>query len=105
MNLVIERVWLCGHWYHLEYEGLQLLCSQCGFYGHLGRNCPIVQTIIAMGQLIPVEIGQPCLWCQIHDVEIEVKVEKVQETQIMKQSPTSECMVNLGGTLIDMGQH
>ena len=36
---VIGRVWLQGHWYHVQYEGLHLLYAHCGHYGHLGRNC------------------------------------------------------------------
>ncbi|KAK4286166.1 hypothetical protein QN277_002760 [Acacia crassicarpa] len=26
--------------YALEYEGLHLLCSECGIYGHVGEACP-----------------------------------------------------------------
>lgn len=33
------RVWLQGHWYHVEYEGCHRICSVCGCYGHLGRDC------------------------------------------------------------------
>ena len=37
---VLGKVGLRGHFYKVVYEGLHLLCSHCGFYGHLGRNCP-----------------------------------------------------------------
>ncbi|XP_057422339.1 uncharacterized protein LOC130716152 [Lotus japonicus] len=36
---VLGRVGLCGVWYNIEYEGLHLLCSKCGCYGHLARTC------------------------------------------------------------------
>ncbi|XP_057432404.1 uncharacterized protein LOC130725170 [Lotus japonicus] len=36
---VLGRVGLRGVWYNIEYEGLHLLCSHCGCYGHLARNC------------------------------------------------------------------
>ncbi|XP_057451967.1 uncharacterized protein LOC130743755 [Lotus japonicus] len=36
---VIGMVGLRGTWYNVEYEGLHLLCSHCGCYGHLARNC------------------------------------------------------------------
>ncbi|XP_057441998.1 uncharacterized protein LOC130733752 [Lotus japonicus] len=36
---VLGVVGLEGTWYQIEYEGLHLLCHQCGCYGHLARNC------------------------------------------------------------------
>lgn len=35
---VVGKVWLNGHWYKVEYEGLHLICASCGCYGHLVRN-------------------------------------------------------------------
>lgn len=29
-----------GEAYYIEYEGLHLLCSECGFYGHRLKACP-----------------------------------------------------------------
>lgn len=40
---VVGKFWLRDHWYHVEYEGLHLICSNCGCYGHLGRNCQGIQ--------------------------------------------------------------
>lgn len=37
---VVGKVWLKGHWYKVEYEGLHLICASCGCYGHLARSCP-----------------------------------------------------------------
>ncbi|XP_020208554.1 uncharacterized protein LOC109793499 [Cajanus cajan] len=37
---VVGRFFLNGVWYNVEYEGLHLLCSSCGCYGHVLRNCP-----------------------------------------------------------------
>lgn len=36
---VIGKIWLQDHWYKVEYEGLHLICAQCGYYGHLARAC------------------------------------------------------------------
>ncbi|XP_020228424.1 uncharacterized protein LOC109809499 [Cajanus cajan] len=36
---VVGRFFLNGVWYNVEYEGLHLLCSACGCYGHVLRNC------------------------------------------------------------------
>lgn len=36
---VVGKVCLNDHWYKVSYEGLHIICSNCGCYGHLGRNC------------------------------------------------------------------
>jgi len=40
---VVGKIWVNGHWYKVQYEGLHLICTNCGCYGHLGRNCPATQ--------------------------------------------------------------
>lgn len=37
---VVGKIWVNGHWYKVQYEGLHLISSSYGCYGHLGRNCP-----------------------------------------------------------------
>lgn len=37
-STVVHKIWLKGHWYRVEYEGVHLICSECGRYGHLARN-------------------------------------------------------------------
>lgn len=37
---VVGKVWLKDLWYLVQYEGLHRICSSCGCYGHLGRDCP-----------------------------------------------------------------
>lgn len=37
---VVGDFWFRGKWFHVEYEGLHLLCKACGIYGHVARNCP-----------------------------------------------------------------
>jgi hypothetical protein len=37
---VVGKVWFRDYWYHIEYEGLHLLCKNCGIYGHVARKCP-----------------------------------------------------------------
>jgi hypothetical protein len=36
---VVGKVWFRNFWFHVEYEGLHLLCQRCGLYGHIARNC------------------------------------------------------------------
>lgn len=36
---VVGKVWVDGFWYKVAYEGLHIICSNCGCYGHLWRNC------------------------------------------------------------------
>lgn len=38
---VVSRVGVQGNWYNIEYEGLHIICAQCGCYGHLLKDCPI----------------------------------------------------------------
>ncbi|KAK7278762.1 hypothetical protein RJT34_23798 [Clitoria ternatea] len=40
---VVGKFCLRNIWYKIEYEGLHLLCSSCGRYGHLLRQCPDVR--------------------------------------------------------------
>jgi hypothetical protein len=36
---VVGKVWINGHWYKVQYEGLHIICATCGCYGHVTRNC------------------------------------------------------------------
>ncbi|GAU39341.1 hypothetical protein TSUD_60920 [Trifolium subterraneum] len=36
---VVGRVGINGEWYHVQYEGLHIICTQCGCYGHLKKDC------------------------------------------------------------------
>ncbi|XP_057426536.1 uncharacterized protein LOC130719965 [Lotus japonicus] len=36
---VIGKICIEGFWYKVEYEGLHIICSKCGCYGHRGRDC------------------------------------------------------------------
>ncbi|XP_045791942.1 uncharacterized protein LOC123886693 [Trifolium pratense] len=42
---VVGKIWVNGHWYKVQYEGLRLICTNCGCYGHLGRKCPLSNTV------------------------------------------------------------
>lgn len=37
---VVGRVGVEGRWHNVEYEGLHIICAQCGCYGHLLKDCP-----------------------------------------------------------------
>lgn len=32
---VIGKMWVNGHWYKVQYEGLHIICASCGCYGAL----------------------------------------------------------------------
>ncbi|KAB5524204.1 hypothetical protein DKX38_021953 [Salix brachista] len=36
---VVGKVWIHNHWHNVEYEGLHIICNECGCYGHVARNC------------------------------------------------------------------
>lgn len=36
---MIGKVWMRGHWYMMEYEGLHCICSDCGCSGHFSHEC------------------------------------------------------------------
>jgi hypothetical protein len=42
---VVGKIWVNGHWYKVQYEGLHIICTNCGCYGHLGRNCPLTTPV------------------------------------------------------------
>lgn len=62
---VVGKVWMTGFWYQVEYEGLHRICTGCGFYGHLHRDCkkqpedpqPAKQN---SGDVLPVKVVEPC---------------------------------------------
>ncbi|XP_057431386.1 uncharacterized protein LOC130724214 [Lotus japonicus] len=36
---VIGKICIEGYWYKVEYEGLHVICTTCGCYGHRSRDC------------------------------------------------------------------
>jgi len=38
--MVLGKVWIWGHWYKVEYEGLHIY-GNCGCYRHHGRSCTL----------------------------------------------------------------
>ena len=36
---VVGRICVEGKWYTIVYEGLHIICSHCGCYGHHARDC------------------------------------------------------------------
>jgi len=36
---VVGRVGINGDWYHVQYDGLHIICTQCGCYGHVLKDC------------------------------------------------------------------
>jgi hypothetical protein len=50
---VVGKIWVNGHWYKVQYEGLHLICTNCGCYGHIGRNCTSAPTTTTTHQPKP----------------------------------------------------
>lgn len=50
---VAGKMGVNGQWYKVEYEGLHLICAQCGCYGRLLKDCPVKPKLseIAMVQV------------------------------------------------------
>jgi hypothetical protein len=40
---VVGQIWFRDRWFHVEYEGLHLLCKNCGKYGHVAKNCSLAE--------------------------------------------------------------
>ncbi|XP_057426278.1 uncharacterized protein LOC130719683 [Lotus japonicus] len=36
---VVGKVWFRDNWFRVEYEGLHIICDQCGCYGHVRWDC------------------------------------------------------------------
>jgi hypothetical protein len=36
---MVENVWPNGYWYKVDYEGLHIIYSSCGRYGHHAKTC------------------------------------------------------------------
>jgi hypothetical protein len=56
---VVGKLCLRDAWYNVEYEGLHLLCSSCGCYGHIARNCLVSITTPVTGTAAPEHGGSP----------------------------------------------
>lgn len=55
---VVGKIWVRDNWYKIEYEGLHVICSICGCYGHVSRNCSIPpMTIVQEGPKDPCTGG------------------------------------------------
>lgn len=60
---IVGKFWMRERWYHVEYEGLHVICVGCGCYGHLTRNCsvqkevPVAKEMAAAAGASSVEIG------------------------------------------------
>ncbi|XP_057416051.1 uncharacterized protein LOC130710717 [Lotus japonicus] len=38
---VVGKVCIEDYWYNIEYEGLHVICTKCGCYGHRSRECTV----------------------------------------------------------------
>jgi hypothetical protein len=62
---VVGKVNVNGHWYKVQYEGLHIICGNCGCYGHHTRDCsknsvqqtPTEQTTKKHGDRTKVNVG------------------------------------------------
>jgi len=53
---VVGKVGINGEWYNVQYEGLHLICTQCGCYGHTLKDCTAQQKTATV---VPEETTTP----------------------------------------------
>jgi hypothetical protein len=41
---IVGRLWIKDNWNKVKYEGLHLICSRCGCYEHLGKDCKVLSS-------------------------------------------------------------
>lgn len=46
---VVGKIRVRGSWHKVEYEGLHVICSGCGYYGHVLKDCLQKTTVINDG--------------------------------------------------------
>lgn len=45
---VVGRVGINGDWYRVQYEGLHIICTHCGCYGHVLKDCGLkIKSVMA----------------------------------------------------------
>ncbi|XP_057452894.1 uncharacterized protein LOC130744752 [Lotus japonicus] len=76
---VVGKVCIENYWYNIEYEGLHVICTKCGCYGHRTRECSAT---------IPTEVP-------------EEPVQQVQEQSQGNPSQEAAAIVHGEGTLTD----
>ncbi|PNX81511.1 hypothetical protein L195_g037532, partial [Trifolium pratense] len=47
---VVGRVGINGEWYQVQYEGLHIICTQCGCYGHILKDCAMRNDKATIGE-------------------------------------------------------
>ncbi|XP_057443947.1 uncharacterized protein LOC130736117 [Lotus japonicus] len=85
---VIGMVGLRGTWYNVEYEVLHLLCSHCGCYGHMARQCANPPQPVAPDST-PAVVTTPATTTEI----------QAQGSQQENVQPTVMDAVNAQGTM------
>lgn len=58
---VVGKFWTKGKWYKVENEGLHLICTACGCYGHMARNCSKGCLNYSPLQIVPIPEGKATL--------------------------------------------
>lgn len=81
---VVGKVWLRDHWYQVEYEGLHRICSRCGCYGHLGRDCNKNHDEVVV-PLQPPAGGASTPMTQPGAVQLQPVMEQPQTVTVQKQ--------------------
>ncbi|XP_057432231.1 uncharacterized protein LOC130724985 [Lotus japonicus] len=92
---VIGKICLEEFWYNIEYEGLHVICTKCGCYGHRTRECS--------GMVIPVEKPTPAASASVQTAVGNVDggaMEIQHESDPLPQEAVSDSGVK-GGVSID----
>lgn len=86
---VVGKVGGCGQWYNVQYEGLHIICSQCGCYGHVLNDCKVPP---------PVDVqGSTMVHGQSENPHGEGK--SVEDPQIVVQNPVPNIGEEILGAL------
>ena len=79
-KLVVGRVCVENNWLFVEYEGLHIICTKCGCYGHYSRNC-------IQHKVLAIEGGNPDLNVMVVQMTSDsVVASSVPETQPINSS-------------------
>lgn len=56
---VVGRVGINGQWFKVEYEGVHIICANCGCYGHVLKDCPVKpkETSHPVAAVVPTNNG------------------------------------------------
>ena len=82
---VVDQVWMCDHQHAIELESLHLICSTCGCFGHVAKNCVVVPDPGGDGALMKLDRARETL------VNLENQSRSI-DPRIQQVDPRIQCM-------------